>query len=87
MGSILQTLKAVAVQRPTKLTSAMRRRNKLIDSLHQQIEAAKARSEGKLRIPTIVTGCTDDRDRWVSADAWCSNSTPVGHDDAAQGCP
>jgi hypothetical protein len=25
----------------------MRRRNKLIDSLHQQIEAAKARSEGK----------------------------------------
>jgi hypothetical protein len=47
MGNILQSLKAVAVQRPTKLTPAVRRRNKLIDSLHQQIEAAKARSEGR----------------------------------------
>jgi hypothetical protein len=36
-----------------------------------------------VRIPTIVTGCTDDRDRWVSVDAWCSNSTPIGHDDLA----
>jgi hypothetical protein len=44
-------------------------------------------SDPLLRIPTIVTDCTDDRDRWVSADAWCSNSTPVGHDDRAQGCP
>jgi hypothetical protein len=43
--------------------------------------------EDELRIPTIVTGCTDDRDRWVSGDAWCSNCTAVGHDDAMQGCP
>jgi hypothetical protein len=41
----------------------------------------------QMRIPTIVTGCTDDRDRWVSGDAWCSNCTAVGHDDAMQGCP
>ena len=47
MGSILQSLKAVAVQRSARLAPAMHRRNKLIDSLHQQIEAAKARSEGK----------------------------------------
>jgi hypothetical protein len=40
-----------------------------------------------VRIPTNVTGCTDERDRWVSADAWCSNSTLIGHDTRAQGCP
>ncbi len=43
--------------------------------------------QAMVRIPTIVTGCTDDRDRWVSGDAWCSNCTAVGHDDAMQGCP
>ena len=32
-------------------------------------------------IPTKVTGGTDERDRWMSADAWCSNSTLIGHDD------
>ncbi len=47
----------------------------------------KAAQQGQVRIPTIVTGCTDDRDRWVSGDAWCSNCTAVGHDDAMQGCP
>jgi hypothetical protein len=40
-----------------------------------------------VRIPTNVTGCTDERDRSVSADAWCSNSTLIGHDDQTQGCP
>ena len=41
----------------------------------------------QLRIPTNVTGGTDERDRWMSADAWCSNSTLIGHDDQTQGCP
>ena len=38
-------------------------------------------------IPTNVTGCTDERDRGGSADAWSSNSTLTGHDDRVQGCP
>ncbi len=49
--------------------------------------APDSKSYESMRIPTIVTGCTDDRDRWVSGDAWCSNCTAVGHDDAMQGCP
>lgn len=30
---------------------------------------------------------SDERDRWGSADAWCSNCTLTGHDGAVQGCP
>ena len=40
-----------------------------------------------VRVPTNVTERTDERDRWGSADAWCSNCTLIGHDDRAQGCP
>ena len=40
-----------------------------------------------MRIPTNVTDRTDERDRWGSADAWCSNCTLIGHDGEAQGCP
>lgn len=41
----------------------------------------------QMRIPTNVTDRTDERDRWRSADAWCSNSNLTGHDGRAQGCP
>ena len=53
----------------------------------QQAVDMEALRKAHVRIPTIVTGCTDDRDRWLSADAWCSDFTPVGHDDTTQGCP
>ena len=54
-------------------------------------EAELARQNWKpsheVRIPTNVTGCTDERDRCVSADVWGSNCTLTGHDDVVQGCP
>lgn len=47
MASILQTLKASAVTRPNRVDAVMIRRNKLITSIHEQIEAARAASQGK----------------------------------------
>jgi transposase len=47
----------------------------------------KAEMLASLRIPTNVTGCTEERDRYGSADAWCSDFTAAGHDEPAQGCP
>jgi hypothetical protein len=41
----------------------------------------------EVRIPTNVTGCTEERDRCGSADAWCSDFPAAGHDEPAQGCP
>lgn len=47
MGTILQTLKAVATQRPKQISPIALRRSKLIKKIEEQITAAKAKSEGQ----------------------------------------
>ena len=47
MGEILQSLKVVCLQRPRNLSPVVIRRNRLIEAIFNQIEAAKAREAGK----------------------------------------
>lgn len=47
MKSILESLKAVAAIKSKSLSPIQHRRNKLIDKIHQQINAAKARQSGE----------------------------------------
>ena len=47
MGNILQSLKAVSTKRSAQASPIARRRNVLLKTVHEQIEAAKARTEGK----------------------------------------
>jgi hypothetical protein len=47
------------------------------------VELTHTRWQSDVRIPLKMTGRTDERDRWGSADAWCSNSTLIGHDGRA----
>lgn len=47
MARILQTLKASAVTKQKHLSPIVRRRNRLLSTLHLQIEAVKARQSGK----------------------------------------
>lgn len=46
MGDILQSLKTSAVKRQKHLSPAVNRRNRLLASIHLQIECAKAKQEG-----------------------------------------
>ena len=86
VGDILQTLKVAAVQRPNKLAPAVIRRNKLLVSIHEQIEAAKARAEGKRhsvkqvrKIKNKETGDSIEqvRDRAVRESWWVGNDSRV----------
>jgi hypothetical protein len=45
--SIVSNLKVVAAKRPQQQPAIVQRRNKLIDRLHDQLELAKAESEGR----------------------------------------
>lgn len=45
--SHLQSLKVVTSKRPARLSPIQHRRNKLIDKLHEQLECAKARIDGR----------------------------------------
>ena len=45
--SLLQGLKVVSSKRPVRLSPIQYRRNKLIDKLHEQLECAKAKAEGR----------------------------------------
>lgn len=47
MGNILQSLKVSAVKRDRHQSPVVARRNKLLNSIHQQIEAAKAKEQGQ----------------------------------------
>lgn len=50
--SALANLKLVAAKKPTHLSPVVIRRNKVIDRLHEQLEMAKARQEGRTYAPT-----------------------------------
>jgi len=50
--SALADLKLVAAKKPTHLSPVVIRRNKVIDRLHEQLEMAKARQEGRTYAPT-----------------------------------
>ncbi len=50
--SALANLKLVAAKKPTHLSPVVIRRNKVIDRLHEQLEMAKARQEGRIYAPT-----------------------------------
>lgn len=45
--SLLQALKVVTSKRPTQLSPIQYRRNKLIKKLHEQLECAKAKVDGR----------------------------------------
>lgn len=45
--SLLQALKIVTSKRPTKLSPIQHRRNKLIKKLHEQLECAKSKIDGR----------------------------------------
>lgn len=86
VGDILQTLKVSAAQRPNKIAPAVVRRNKLLASIHEQIEAAKARAEGKRhavkhirRIKNKETGQVVEqvRERNVRESWWVGNDSRV----------
>ena len=47
MASILQSLKVASITRPNRVDPVTIRRNKLITSIHEQIEAAREASQGK----------------------------------------
>jgi hypothetical protein len=47
MGDILQSLKTSATKRQKHLSPTVQRRNRLLASIHLQIEAAKAKQDGK----------------------------------------
>lgn len=49
--SALANLKLVNAKKPTHIAPVVIRRNKVIDQLHQQIELAKAQSEGRSYAP------------------------------------
>ena len=50
--SALANLKLVAAKKPNRLSPVVIRRNKVIDRLHEQLEMAKARQEGRTYAPT-----------------------------------
>ena len=50
--SALANLKLVAAKKPTQLSPVVIRRNKVIDRLHEQLEMAKSKLEGKAFSPT-----------------------------------
>lgn len=55
----LGNLKLVAAKRTTQLSPALQRRNKVIKQLHEQIQLAAARLEGKAYAPTKLRTVKD----------------------------
>jgi hypothetical protein len=78
MGEILQSLKTSAVKRQKHLSPIQHRRNKLLASIHLQLEAAKAKQDGKRysikrqrRITNPLTGESIDTVKDVAVrEAW-----------------
>ena len=50
--SALANLKLVAAKKPNRLSPVVIRRNKVVERLHEQLEMAKARQEGRTYAPT-----------------------------------
>ena len=57
--STLSNLKLIAAKRPTQLSPVSQRRNKVAKRIHEQIQLATAKSEGKTYAPTKQRTVTD----------------------------
>ena len=57
--SALAQLKLIAAKRPTQLSPVSQRRNKVAKRIHEQIQLATAKSEGKTYAPTKQRTVTD----------------------------
>ena len=57
--SALSNLKLIAAKRPTQLSPVSQRRNKVAKRIHEQIQLATAKSEGKTYAPTKQRTVTD----------------------------
>jgi len=57
--SALTQLKLVAAKRPTQLSPIAQRRNKVVKRIAEQIELAKAQSEGRQYAPVRLRNVTD----------------------------
>ncbi|MCX7144085.1 MAG: hypothetical protein NT123_24205 [Proteobacteria bacterium] len=77
--SILQSLKVITAKRPNHASPITQRRNVLLKKIHEQIEAAKARAEGKQysvkdtrRISNRQTGEQTEiiKDRYIREGWW-----------------
>ena len=86
MGEILQSLKAVVAARPINVSPVVIRRNNLIKTIHEQIEAAKAKAAGNRyvvqqtrRLKNKETGETieQSRERFVREAWWVGNDSKV----------
>lgn len=86
MGEILQSLKAVVMARPITVSPVVIRRNNLIKTIHEQIEAAKAKAAGNRysinqvrRLKNKETGETieQSRERVVREAWWVGNDGKV----------
>ena len=58
--SALANLKLVAAKRPMQLSPVVQRRNKVAKRLHEQIQLATAKQEGKLYAPSKLRTVKDD---------------------------
>lgn len=86
MGEILQSLKAVVATRPINVSPVVIRRNNIIKTIHEQIEAAKAKAAGNRysvnqvrRLKNKETGETTEqsRERFVREAWWVGNDGKV----------
>lgn len=86
MGEILQSLKAVAATRPIHVSPVVIRRNNLIKTIHEQVEAAKAKAAGNRysvkyirRLKSKETGETieQSRERHVREAWWMGSDGKV----------
>ena len=84
--TILQSLKAVSVQRPSHQPALISRRHKLIDRIHQQILAAEARQKGqqatkaiRQKVKNQETGAIIERhvERTIREQFWFDNEGQV----------
>jgi hypothetical protein len=58
--SALANLKLVSAKRPMQLSPVIQRRNKVAKRLHEQIQLATAKQEGKLYAPSKLRTVKDD---------------------------
>lgn len=58
--SALANLKLVSAKRPVQLSPVVQRRNKVAKRLHEQIQLATAKQEGKLYAPSKLRTVKDD---------------------------
>jgi hypothetical protein len=56
----LANLKLIAAKRPVQLSPVIQRRNKVAKRLHEQIQLATAKQEGKLYAPSKLRTVKDD---------------------------